>query len=60
MKSLGFDSCLVYQHDRNVIADGIDALTMNTFEPTPVFFEHYLGLANGTDENFQQLFADCH
>jgi len=57
---LGLDGCLVYQHDWNVIADRIDALTLDTLEPTSILFEYYLGLANGTNENFQQLFADCH
>jgi hypothetical protein len=52
MKGLGLDGCLVNQHHRNVIADGIHALTLDALEPTSILFKYYLGLANGADENF--------
>jgi hypothetical protein len=60
MKNLWLDGRLVYQHYRNVITDGIDAVAFDTLQPASIFFKYYLGFANGADENFEQLFAYGH
>src|SRR4051812_23783761 len=56
--SLFFDLRLVHQHDWNLIADGVDAVTLNAFEPAVIGLDLDHGLANGTDKDFQQFFAD--
>jgi len=35
-------------------------MARNALEPAAVLFQHNFGLADWTDEDIQQLFADCH
>ena len=58
--SLFFDLRLVHQHDRDLIADRVDAVALDAFEPAVIGLQLDHGLANGAHENFQQFFADSH
>jgi hypothetical protein len=51
---------LVFEHDRDVIPDRIDALALHAFQSAAIFFKQHFGLADRTNQNFEQFFADGH
>jgi hypothetical protein len=55
-----FDPGLVDEHDRDVVTHRVHTPALDTLEPVFIVFRQNLGLANGTDEYFQQFFADWH
>ena len=55
-----FDGRLVNKHYRNVVADGINAFTLNAFERAPVGPELNRRFASRTREYFQEFLTDCH
>src|SRR5215475_799118 len=55
-----FDARFVDQHDRNVIANGINALAFDAFEAVFVLFELHRSLTKRADENLQQILTDGH
>jgi hypothetical protein len=57
---LFFDLRLVDQHHGDIVANGVDAMALDTFQTTLVGLEVNHGLADGTDEDLQELFADSH
>ncbi len=59
-ESLWLDSCLIDEHYGNIVAYGIDAVTLDAFEAASILFEDYFCFADGADEDFQQLLADWH
>ncbi len=57
---LFFDFRLVDQHHGDIVANGVDTMALHTFQTTLVGFEVDHGLADGADEDLQELFADSH
>jgi hypothetical protein len=58
--NLRLDASLVYEHDRDVIADRVDAFAFDAFEATLVRLEFHGGLTERTHEDFEQVFTDRH
>lgn len=54
------DFCFVDQHYRDVIANGINAMTFYAFKPAAIRCEAHFLLAQRACQNFQKFFADCH
>src|ERR1039458_68499 len=53
---LGF----VDQHHRNVVANRVDAVTLDAFQAALITLEFDRSLADGAHKDFQQIFADSH
>lgn len=58
--SLWFNGCLVYEHDRDVVLDGIDPVALDTFEAFVVGRKFDVGFAFRTGQDFKQLGVYCH
>jgi hypothetical protein len=57
---LGFDSGLVNQHHRDVILDGIDAMTLLALEAGAVIHQLHWRLTVGAGQDFQEFGIDGH
>jgi hypothetical protein len=57
---LSLNGGLVFEHDRDIVAYRVDTLALDTLQPATIFFKDHLGLANGTDQDFEQIFAQRH
>src|SRR5215217_6376916 len=55
-----FDGGLVDEHYRDVVADGIDAFTLDAFQCVPIGVQFNLRLASRTREYFQEFLTNCH
>src|ERR1044072_856251 len=55
-----FDGGLVDEHYRDVVADGIDALTLDAFQCVPIGLQFNFRLASRTREYFQEFLTNCH
>src|SRR5829696_3087436 len=55
-----FDGGLIDEHYRDIVADGIDALTLDAFQSVPIWLQFYLRLASRTREYFQKFLTNCH
>jgi len=60
IEMLRLDSCLIDQHDRNIVSDGINALALYTLQPASILFENQLSFADGADKNCEELLRDGH
>jgi hypothetical protein len=54
------DAGFIHKHDRDVIANRIDTVALDTLEPVLICLRQNLGLADGADQNVEQVLADCH
>ena len=54
------DRCLVNQHHRDVIFDGVNTITSDAFQTAAIGFDFDLCLAFRTRKYFQQFLADRH
>jgi hypothetical protein len=54
----GLDDRFIHQHDRNVVADRVDAPALSTFETLAIGLEHDWLLANRADQNVEQLLGN--
>ncbi len=57
---LCLDDGLILEQDREIVADGIDPLALLTLEAALVVFQREFAFADGTDQDFEQFFADRH
>jgi hypothetical protein len=57
---LFFDLGFVDQHHRYVIPDGIHAMTLNTLQSALIRLHLDGGLADGANQDFQQILVDGH
>ncbi len=57
---LRLDNRLIHQHDRDVVPDRIDALTVDALQPAAVFPGFNVAFASGTNQNFKQVRSDGH
>src|SRR6185369_1144877 len=55
-----FDGGLVDKHYRDVVANGINAFTLDAFQSAPIRLEFNIGLASRTREYFQEFLTNCH
>jgi hypothetical protein len=54
------DGGLVNQHDGDLVADGIDAVTGDATQAASIRLQFDFGPAGGTDEDFEEFSADRH
>jgi hypothetical protein len=55
-----FNHRLIDEHNRDVIANWIDATALGAFQAAPVRFYFNLDLADGTGKYFEKSFAYWH
>src|ERR1044072_2249869 len=55
-----FDGRLVDKHYRDVVADGINAFTLDAFQGVPIRLQLDFRLTSRTREYFQEFLTNCH
>ena len=55
-----FDGRLVDKHYRDVVADGINAFTLDALESAPIGLQLNVRFASRTREYFQEFLTNCH
>ena len=55
-----FDGRLVDKHYGDVIADGINAFTLDAFQGVPIRLQLNFRFASRTREYFQEFLTNCH
>ena len=55
-----FDGGLVDEHYRNIVADGVNTFTLDTFQSLSVGRDFHVCLASRTREYLQEFLTDCH
>lgn len=53
-----FDRRLIHQHDGDIVAYGIDAVTLHALQALWVLTMLQFFLARGANQNFQQIFGN--
>ena len=57
---LGLDRGLIDQHDRDIIPDRIEAMTLQAAQAAAIGFEFQISPAGGTNEDLEQFRTDRH
>ena len=58
--SLFFDSGFIHKHHGNIVANGVDAMTLHALQAALIGFQFDRRFADGAHQDLQQFFADRH